>query len=223
MLFLAVFCGFLAENQREHMIEHNREKQYINSLINDLQLDVAWFDSVSNSARLRIQNIDSAILFFSRSQRNNMPVNIYKHLQKSTVQIMFFANNETTTQLKNSGGMRLIRNRATVDSIEAYDRLMRRLEMRRDITNQVTHDFILALNKTVVGSDLLGALYDSVFFNKTVIPGRSINLNIHHLNELINASIALRLRAVSDINVNNSTKETALSLIEFLKHKYHQE
>ena len=26
MLFLAVFCGFLAENQREHMIEHRREK-----------------------------------------------------------------------------------------------------------------------------------------------------------------------------------------------------
>jgi hypothetical protein len=27
MLFLAVFCGFLAENQREHMIENKRAKQ----------------------------------------------------------------------------------------------------------------------------------------------------------------------------------------------------
>ena len=27
MLFLAVFCGFLAENYREHIIEHQREKQ----------------------------------------------------------------------------------------------------------------------------------------------------------------------------------------------------
>ena len=26
MLFLAVFCGFLAENQREHMIEHRKEQ-----------------------------------------------------------------------------------------------------------------------------------------------------------------------------------------------------
>src|SRR6266487_1581243 len=31
MLFLAVFCGFLAENQREHMIEHQKEKEYIKS------------------------------------------------------------------------------------------------------------------------------------------------------------------------------------------------
>ena len=39
MLFLAVFCGFLAENQREHFVEHNREKQYMRSLIEDLETD----------------------------------------------------------------------------------------------------------------------------------------------------------------------------------------
>ena len=32
MLFLAVFCGFLAQNQREHMIEGQREKKYAKSL-----------------------------------------------------------------------------------------------------------------------------------------------------------------------------------------------
>ena len=42
MLFLAVFCGFLAENQREHMIENQREKQYINSFIEDLKADTAF-------------------------------------------------------------------------------------------------------------------------------------------------------------------------------------
>ncbi len=29
MLFLAVFCGFLAEYQLEHVIENNREKQFM--------------------------------------------------------------------------------------------------------------------------------------------------------------------------------------------------
>jgi hypothetical protein len=29
MLFLAVFCGFLAEYQLEHIIEHSKEKEYI--------------------------------------------------------------------------------------------------------------------------------------------------------------------------------------------------
>ena len=39
MLFLAVFCGFLAEYQLEHTIEHQKEKQYIQLLIADLKTD----------------------------------------------------------------------------------------------------------------------------------------------------------------------------------------
>jgi len=39
MLFLAVFCGFLAENQREHYVEHQREKQFMKSLTEDLERD----------------------------------------------------------------------------------------------------------------------------------------------------------------------------------------
>ena len=32
MLFLAVFCGFLAENQREHFVEHQREIKLMETL-----------------------------------------------------------------------------------------------------------------------------------------------------------------------------------------------
>src|SRR4030095_6578489 len=43
MLFLAVFCGFLAENQREHFVEHRREKKLMESLYEDLKKDTADF------------------------------------------------------------------------------------------------------------------------------------------------------------------------------------
>lgn len=39
MLFLAVFCGFLAENIREHRIEHTRAKEYARMLKADLVND----------------------------------------------------------------------------------------------------------------------------------------------------------------------------------------
>ena len=41
MLFLAVFCGFLAEYQLEHKIEKERGKQYIQSVYEDLKEDTA--------------------------------------------------------------------------------------------------------------------------------------------------------------------------------------
>src|SRR6195256_5723672 len=39
MLFLAVFLGFIAENQREHIVEHQREKKFASRLLSDLRQD----------------------------------------------------------------------------------------------------------------------------------------------------------------------------------------
>jgi len=46
MLFLAVFCGFLAEYQLEHKIEKDRELQFIKSLTTDLQDDIISLNTV---------------------------------------------------------------------------------------------------------------------------------------------------------------------------------
>ncbi len=46
MLFLAVFCGFLAEYQLEHKIEKDREKQFIRSMVADLGDDIKQLDSL---------------------------------------------------------------------------------------------------------------------------------------------------------------------------------
>ena len=41
MMFLAVFCGFLAENFREYSLEHKRERKLMGSLLLDLDKDSA--------------------------------------------------------------------------------------------------------------------------------------------------------------------------------------
>jgi hypothetical protein len=46
MLFLAVFCGFLAENFREHTIEKERERKYMQSLARDVKADVSLINQL---------------------------------------------------------------------------------------------------------------------------------------------------------------------------------
>ncbi|MEO6219239.1 MAG: hypothetical protein ABIO81_02345, partial [Ginsengibacter sp.] len=53
MLFLAVFCGFLAEYQLEHKIEKDREKQFIRSLAYDIKADTASLSNNINARTLR--------------------------------------------------------------------------------------------------------------------------------------------------------------------------
>ena len=54
MLFLAVFCGFLAEYRLEHIIEKDREKQYMRSMTEDLKSDESMLE---NNIVLRMQRI----------------------------------------------------------------------------------------------------------------------------------------------------------------------
>src|SRR6185369_11720280 len=62
MLFLAVFCGFLAENLREHTLEKKREKQYIASLVQDVELDISSL-KLSSSIKNRYCNYFDSLVF----------------------------------------------------------------------------------------------------------------------------------------------------------------
>ena len=61
MLFLAVFCGFLAENKREHYVEHQREKQYIRSIAEDLHSDIYMLDSIVRTRKNMDMLMDSLL------------------------------------------------------------------------------------------------------------------------------------------------------------------
>jgi len=57
MLFLAVFCGFIAENWREQLQEHRREKEFIHSIVEDIKSDTLQ----SNRTLLQLKRIKSGI------------------------------------------------------------------------------------------------------------------------------------------------------------------
>src|SRR6187549_2045642 len=59
MLFLAVFCGFLAEYQLEHLIENQREKKYIKSFIEDLKADTMKINQVLQTSIEQQKGFDS--------------------------------------------------------------------------------------------------------------------------------------------------------------------
>jgi hypothetical protein len=59
MLFLAVFCGFLAENQREHYVEHQRAKEYAKTLIEDLAADTTEILDVIREDKIVLSCFDS--------------------------------------------------------------------------------------------------------------------------------------------------------------------
>jgi hypothetical protein len=123
MLFLAVFCGFLAEYQLEHTIEHNREKEFVKSMIEDARLDTANVRKVIRQKRMQKLYADSLIAVLYSYEPGKVSdyeiYRYYRHMISATEWVK--PTERTLLQLKNSGGMRLIRNSTAADIIIAYD------------------------------------------------------------------------------------------------------
>lgn len=127
MLFLAVFCGFLAENYRGNMVEKQQEKQFIQSYIEDLKSDTATIRQTLVFRKLKMIQMDSLMLLL-RNQTIKGHENELYFFGRSLVRSVWFQNNDRTfAQLKNSGAPRLIRNEQATDSIMAYQKLVERL------------------------------------------------------------------------------------------------
>jgi hypothetical protein len=129
MLFLAVTLGFFVENQREHLVEHQREKQFVQSLFNDIKADTANLDRIINARTRKEHSIDSLSYLMNSDSSKYFTKRIYFYAIDiaRTLPYRFVPNDGTMQQLKNSGAFRLIRKRTVVDSISKYDVNVRNL------------------------------------------------------------------------------------------------
>ena len=125
MLFLAVFCGFLAEYQLEHVIEKQREKQYMISMVEDLKSDALMLKNNVEQRRRRVPMIDSLIFLLNLEHKNNHGSDIHFLGRSISPPLNIFPNDRTIQQLKSSGNLRLISNKDISNSIMAYDQQMR--------------------------------------------------------------------------------------------------
>ncbi|HUS00200.1 MAG TPA: hypothetical protein VMY77_00650 [Chitinophagaceae bacterium] len=121
MLFLAVFLGFIAENQREHLVEQQREKQFMSSLMEDLEKDTAELHYAIRKADSVVVFSDSAILFLrSYKFADTVSARLAPIIRTAGLHLRLINTDRTSSQLKNSGAMRLVRQKNVTDVILFY-------------------------------------------------------------------------------------------------------
>jgi len=140
MLFLAVFCVFLAENFREHQAEHQQEQQYLYSMAEDLRSDTAQLHRVIAYRETWQNKIDTVLKWLASGECDSQLNEIYDEFRWVSGGMRFLNNDRTFQQLKNAGGLRLIRKRAVSDSIIYYDQELRRLLYLSETETQMKHD-----------------------------------------------------------------------------------
>ena len=225
MLFLAVFLGFLAENIREDNVERHREKQYIASLLHDLEYDTLQFVKVQNRTQYSLLAFDSIKLFFKDPKvfGNKLP---FKFVNKSTSNAYYPAE-PTIQQLRNSGSMRLIENRKVLDSVLIYDSYINNAyRTQANLIQTGYNDFLHQKGRVFDGTN--SSQYFDDFSKGTVDTTKDYDMildsdNKTDIKDLLNTFGTLKVSKIFYIEVLKEIKQEATALILLIKKEYHLE
>ena len=134
MLFLAVFCGFLAENQREHGVEHRRAKLYGANLYEELKKDTASINNAIEGTGLVAGKLDTFCLYSTEKAKLNISNGmLYYYASYATLLWVYTSDNTTIKELKSSGNLRIMGNEIS-EKINVYGKLLSELENEYTLT-----------------------------------------------------------------------------------------
>ena len=122
MLFLAVFCGFLAEWKLEHTIENQRAKKYAQMLVNDLRFDWEELNKAERVLTKIITAGDSLAVQLNAPDIRKIPGGkIYYYTYWSGWRWNVISRDATLQQMKHSGSLRYFGSSSIIQKILNYE------------------------------------------------------------------------------------------------------
>ena len=155
MIFLAVTMGFFAENIRENLSNHSKEKEYIASIKNDLAADTASMNDFLPYLISRVNQTDTLIKLLQTKGFMDRGSDMYYLARLTTKLRSFIPNNTTVTEMEHSGSFRLITKEPVLKGLIKIQKIN---ESYKVITN-------LDEQEAEMTYPLLGNLFDASVFN----------------------------------------------------------
>jgi len=228
MIFIAVSMGFIAENIREHIVDNEREQQYIEAFVRDLKTDTASLNRTIQGSLKREKLMDSLLVVSNSDLRINANakklVNFFLNITTRSIHI---PSTIAVTQLKSTGSFRLLNPRkGTVDSILRYDK-----------ENEIINDYsTIYLNDFNLMWEAFYPICDVKIFRDTSIAIFKSDIRIlkdkpipplHLAQEKLSLFTGHVTRQISIVSVYRNRLEAqlerAIRLINFLQKEYHLE
>ncbi len=220
MLFLAVFCGFLAEYQLEHKIERDKERIYVQNLLEDLKADTAIYSEYTRNNKILFESIDTLIQLVKTPERK---MNIAK-LAFAARMILpkykaLYTTDRSHEEMKSSGALRLIRNKQVANSVSLYYYSVVDLKKYNDAAYTWGSDFGKQMGKIFDAGLLL-----KIIKEKKEQPAVSSDLLTEDrtaLNELATSAQYLYGAFLLAEKIGSERKIAAQKLIALIKDEYH--
>lgn len=188
------------------------------SMINDLRLDSAYASRCIEIIEGHISAIDSTVNYFMTHQTaSGVPYFMVQKMKRSTWDRVFIEHTGTLNQLKFSGGLRLIKNRLIVDSIESYYQQIIRFEGMGHLLYRNNQDRAYRLTENLF--DFFSEEKYERTMQDTTNTG-TVNIHTSFLNEYLNHLLQLKSSANNDKKNNAAVIVKAGNLMSLIKREY---
>ena len=216
MLFLAIILGAIGENYREQytseVVERNMERETLQAMANDLKTDITNLDkSINNKSEKEILAKKLIDLISS----NNIPdhtKDIYYCARVMTTREAFSASEGAVTQLQNSGGYSMIKNKTIIEQINKYHYLKEKIYKLNDTEEHILIQYRIAASK-IFNAAIFSSMLNAKEFKqyKYSIKPLEYNVNLFSYNPaLINEFVFW----VSSANGNQSSNRAQMMLLK---------
>jgi hypothetical protein len=165
------------------------------------------------------------MFFNEHPDANRISGKLFRTLRRTNYDLRFTRSAITINQLKNAGGMRLIRNKHVTDSISSYDQRCEAISLYYDFYTTNGQIGNRHFEKLYNAHDLL-PLYIANTHPGIVanIPDSlNIRINTEGLSEHLNFMMQEKAYARQEIDRYNDLKNRAIRLMELIKKEYHLE
>jgi hypothetical protein len=212
-----VFCGFLAENQREKIVEHHREKAYMDLLLKDLQLDASFILGMKQQNIQLAKGLDSLAMYFDGLKDTNK-----KQLEK--VYSLFYTwgyspnivkfSDRTISQLKSAGGMRLIRSQKASEGIHFYYTVISLIDEQARIYSEDMGELI------VLSYGFMDKLYTLPGHTDMILAMKLLRENPGKQREFINRALDLKEVVENYNHLLDQVSDMGIKLSNTIKSEY---
>jgi hypothetical protein len=240
MIFLAVTMGFIAENFRESISDRSKEKGYIISIRKDLEQDTTALNIWIPNLFKRVNDFDTLISLLRLQGINPRGGELYYYARLSTRSRLFSANNNTITELKNSGNFRLIANKNIIDGLINFQKIIDSYLSLNAVDNKESEMLYPLLGKlfyanifnTMIKTDAKASAFTvdsvtaSLALENLLKPTGNPQLRNHNeddINQLIFYLHERKSSFVGEIRLLTFQKQNAAALIQLINKEYHLE
>ncbi len=220
MIFLAVVLGFFAESIREKIKDNTKEKEYIQSLVQNLQDDTTKMHAAIEENLYKVEKLKNLMSLSSSNMSKDANRKLLYDYCSGTMGYysVFKSNDATMLQLKNDG-LRLMHKDHVADSIAKYDNEVKIIYAAEDLYTTAIEKGMTTtrevLNYTIY--------YDSSFYKDdhlTNKPTPLISDDPAKLRQLFN-NVDFEIGSTNNyINNLQLRLPFTIRLIKFLKKEY---